>query len=199
MPTPKLIVFAGSARKDSFNKQLATAAARMARDAGAEVTELDLADYPLPIMDEDVEAVSGLPDNALRLKDLFRAHDGFLVCCPEYNSSITPLLKNTIDWLSRPREGEPMLACFRGKVAGTLAAAPGPLGGLRGLVHVRAILGNIGVFVVPAQHALGNASQAFASDGTLADTKQADRVRAVVAETIRAAASLQQPAAVLSE
>ncbi len=199
MSAPKLIVFAGSARKDSLNKKLAVATAQMARDAGAEVAELDLADYPLPIFDEDTESDSGLPANAVRLKDMFRAHDGFIVCCPEYNSSITPLLKNTIDWLSRPREGEPMLACFRGKVAGVLAAAPGPLGGLRGLVHVRAILGNIGVFVVPAQHALGSAGQAFAPDGSLADAQQADRVRAVVDSAVRAADCLREPAASLSE
>lgn len=199
MPPPTLIAFAGSARKDSLNKKLAAAAAQLARDAGAEVTELDLADFPLPIFDEDTESAAGLPDNARTLKDLFRAHDGFLVCCPEYNSSITPLLKNTIDWLSRPCEGEPTLACFRGKVAGVLAAAPGPLGGLRGLVHVRAILSSIGVFVVPSQHALGRAGQAFAPDGSLADPEQADRVREVVAQTVRAAKNLREPAEALSE
>jgi len=199
MPTPKLLVFAGSARKDSLNKKLAAAVAQLAKEAGAEVTELDLADFPLPIFDEETESAAGLPGHARTLKDLFRAHDGFLVCCPEYNSSITPLLKNTIDWLSRPCEGEPTLACFRGKVAGVLAAAPGPLGGLRGLVHVRAILSSIGVFVVPSQHALGNAGQAFAPDGSLADPAQTDRVRGVVAETLRLAGSLREPAGSQSE
>lgn len=187
MAAPRLIVFAGSARRGSWNRQLAAVAAGMAREAGAEVTPVDLADYPLPILDEDLESAEGLPEHAVRLKDLFRSQDGFIVCCPEYNSSITPLLKNTIDWLSRPREGEPVLACFRGKVAGLLAASPGALGGLRGLVHVRAILGNIGVHVVPDQHALAGAQGAFAPDGSLADAGQADRVRAVVGATVRAA------------
>ncbi len=187
MAGPRLITFAGSARKGSWNKQLAAVAAGMAREAGAEVTLLDLADYPMPILDEDLETAEGLPEHAVRLKDLFLACDGYIVCCPEYNGSISPLLKNTIDWLSRPREGEPVLACFRGKVAGLLSASPGPLGGLRGLVHVRAILGGIGVHVVPDQHALGGAQGAFAPDGSLTDAGQADRVRAVVAATVRTA------------
>jgi len=193
MPTtaPKLIVFAGSARTGSFNRKLAAIAAAMAREAGAEVTRLDLADFPMPIMDQDLEAAEGLPANALKLKDMFRAHDGFLVCCPEYNGSITPLLKNTIDWLTRPREGEPVLACFRGKVAGLLAASPGALGGLRGLVHVRQILGNLGVHLVPEQFALAGAHQAFDGAGTLADAKQAESVRVVVASTVRLAARLR--------
>lgn len=193
MPTtaPKLIVFAGSARTGSFNRKLAAIAAAMAREAGAEVTPIELADYPMPIMDQDLEAAEGLPANALKLKDMFRAHDGFLVCCPEYNGSITPLLKNTIDWLSRPREGEPVLACFRGKVAGLLAASPGALGGLRGLVHVRAILGGIGVYLVPEQIAVSNAQKAFDDGGSLTDPKQADAVRAVVAATVRTATRLR--------
>ena len=163
----------------------------MAREAGAEVTPLELADYPMPIMDEDLEAAEGLPANALKLKDLFKAHDGFLVSCPEYNGSITPLLKNTIDWLSRPREGEAQLACFGGKVAGLFGASPGGLGGLRGLVHVRAILSGIGTHVVPAQFALGGAHEAFNPDGSLADAAKAKAVRAVVDATVRTATRLK--------
>ena len=192
MTTPKLIVFAGSARKGSWNRKLAQVASSMARDAGAAVTLLELADYPLPIMDEDVEAADGLPANALKLKDLFKAHDGYIIACPEYNSSITPLLKNTIDWLSRPREGEAVMACFRGKVCGLLAASPGALGGLRGLVHVRAILGNIGVHLVPEQFALSAAHEAFGPDGSLADPKKAAMARAVVASAVRAASRLRE-------
>ncbi|MFG0242914.1 MAG: NADPH-dependent FMN reductase [Phycisphaerales bacterium JB054] len=191
MPSPRLIVFAGSTRRESWNRKLAAAAASMARDAGAEVTLLELAEYPMPIMDEDLEAAEGLPANALKLKDLFKAHDGFLVSCPEYNGSITPLLKNTIDWLSRPREGEAKLACFDGKVAGLFGASPGGLGGLRGLVHVRAILGGIGTHVVPAQFALGGAHEAFNPDGSMADPAKAKAVRAVVDATVRTATRLK--------
>lgn len=192
MPTPRLIAFAGSARKDSWNRKLAAVAAGMAADAGAEVTRLELGDYPLPIMDEDLESADGIPPNALKLKDLFKAHDGFLVSCPEYNSSITPLLKNTIDWLSRPREGEKPLECFRGKVAGLLAASPGALGGLRGLVTVRSILGNIGTIVVPEQHALAGADKRFGPDGSLSEQGQADAVRRVVEATVRVAGLVAQ-------
>lgn len=191
MATPRLIVFAGSTRRESWNRKLAAAAAGMARDAGAEVTLLELAEYPMPIMDEDLEAAEGLPANALKLKDLFKAHDGFLVSCPEYNGSITPLLKNTIDWLSRPREGEAKLACFDGKVAGLFGASPGGLGGLRGLVHVRAILGGIGTHVVPAQFALSAAHEAFNPDGSMADPAKAKAVRAVVDATVRTATRLK--------
>ena len=190
MSTPKLIVFAGSARKGSWNKKLAAAAASMARDAGAEVTHLDLADYPMPIMDEDLEAAEGLPRNALRLKDLFKAHDGFLIASPEYNSSISPLLKNTIDWVSRPAEGEAPLEAYRGKVAALLAASPGALGGLRGLVTVRSILGNIGVFVTPSQLAVSHAHQAFAADGSLSDARTDQSLEAVVAQLVGAAGRL---------
>ncbi len=192
MTTPRLIVFAGSVRRESWNRKLARVAAGMAREAGAEVTHLELADFPLPIMDEDLEAAEGLPSNALKLKDLWKAHDGFIVSCPEYNSSITPLLKNTIDWLSRPREGEKPLECFKGKVAGLLAASGGALGGLRGLVTVRSILGNIGVIVMPEQHALTGADKRFAPDGSLAEQAQADAVRRVVQATVRVAGRLRE-------
>ncbi len=191
MALPRLIAFGGSARRGSWNQQLAAAAGAAAREAGAEVTLLDLADYPMPIMDEDVESAEGLPQNALKLKDMFKAHDGFLVSCPEYNGSITPLLKNTIDWLSRPREGEATLACFDGKAVGLLAASPGGLGGIRGLVHVRAILGGIGAYVVPRQFALSNAHAAFNPDGSLADPAHVKGVRSVVDATVRTAERLR--------
>ncbi len=102
--TARILAFAGSIRRDSINRRLAQAAARGAEAAGAEVTWLELADWPLPIYDGDLEADSGFPENVIALKDMFDAHDGLLIGCPEYNSSITPLLKNTIDWISRPIE-----------------------------------------------------------------------------------------------
>src|SRR5437660_769473 len=138
----KILAFAGSAKKDSYNKKLVAIAVEGARAAGAEVTLIDLKDYPLPIMDEDLEK-EGTPANATKLKELFKAHDALLIASPEYNSSITPLLKNTIDWVSRPAPGEKPLAAYTGKVALLIAASPGGFGGLRGLVTVRSILGNI--------------------------------------------------------
>ncbi len=101
MSTPRLLVFAGSLRAASLNKKLAMLAAAGARQAGAEVTHIDLRDYPLPIYDGDLEAASGIPANARALKDLFIAHQGFLIACPEYNAGVTAVLKNTIDWVSR--------------------------------------------------------------------------------------------------
>ncbi len=172
MAQPKILAFAGSSRKDSFNKKLVQIAARGAEAAGAEVTVIDLKDYPLPVFDQDMEAEAGMPANAAKLKQLFIDHDGFLIASPEYNSSITALLKNTIDWVSRPAEGEPMLVAFTGKAAALMAASPGGLGGLRGLVHLKSILGNIGVIVLPDQRAIPSAFEVFDDEGNLSDEKK---------------------------
>ncbi len=170
-PTPRILAFSGSSRNGSYNQSLVLIAAEGARRAGAEVTVINLRDYELPIFNEDLEK-SGEPENAKKLKAIFEEHDGLLISCPEYNSSITPLLKNTIDWVSRPTEGKPPLAPYLGKVAGLMAASPGALGGLRGLVHVRAILGNIGVTVIPKQLAVSRAFEAFDDEGNLQDENQ---------------------------
>jgi len=174
--TIRIVALAGSLRKESYNKKLVQIAARAARAAGAEVTYLDLRDYALPVFDEDLEKAQGLPETAKKLKQIFIGHDGYLLSCPEYNSSITAVLKNTIDWVSRPVPGEPPLAAFTGKVATLMAASPGALGGLRGLVHVRAILGNIGTIVLPAQIAIAKAFEAFAADGSLKDAKMQEGI-----------------------
>jgi NAD(P)H-dependent FMN reductase len=168
---PRILAFAGSLRRESFNKKLVPIAAKAARDAGAEVTQIDLKDFQLPLFDQDLEAEGGMPENGKKLKQLFIDHDGLLIACPEYNSSITAVLKNTIDWVSRPSLGEPSLVAFRGKVATLLSASPGALGGLRGLVHVRSILSNIGVIVLPDQIAVAKAHEAFNADGSLKDAK----------------------------
>ena len=170
--TPRILAFAGSLRRESFNKKLVPIATRAAREAGALVTQIDLRDFPLPLFDQDLEAEQGMPENGKKLKQLFIGHGGLLLACPEYNSSITVVLKNAIDWVSRPAPGEPELVAFRGKVATLMSASPGALGGLRGLVHVRSILGNIGVIVLPDQLAVPRAYEAFEADGSLKDPKQ---------------------------
>jgi NAD(P)H-dependent FMN reductase len=170
---PKILVLAGSTRKESFNRKLAAAAARSLTQAGAQVTHVELSDYPMPLYNQDEEAATGLPDGAQRLQDLFMEHHGLLLACPEYNSSLTPLLKNTIDWLSRANGDRRGQAAFQGKVAALVSASAGALGGLRGLRHVREILGNLGVIVLPGQLALGTAQSAFTPEGGLADEKQA--------------------------
>ncbi|MBI2002914.1 MAG: NAD(P)H-dependent oxidoreductase [candidate division NC10 bacterium] len=170
--TPKILAFAGSTRTDSYNKRLVKIAVAGARAAGGEVTLIDLRDFSLPLFDGDLESHDGLPANGRKLKDLFLAHHGLLISAPEYNSSITGVLKNTIDWVSRPVPGEAPLACFDGKVACLMSASPGGLGGLRGMVHVRAILQNIKVIVLPDQIAVPKAAEAFNPDGSLKDPKQ---------------------------
>lgn len=183
----KILAFAGSTRKDSFNKKLVAIAAEGARTAGANVKMIDLADYPMPIFDQDDEAAHGKPENAIELKKLMMEHDAFLIACPEYNSSITAVLKNAIDWVSRTDDSDPRpLAAFTGKVVALMSASPGALGGLRGLVHVRSILGNIGCIVLPDQIAVPKADEAFHVDGTLLDEKQhksVQRLGATLAET----------------
>jgi chromate reductase, NAD(P)H dehydrogenase (quinone) len=177
MSKPRILVFAGSTRRESYNKKLLKIAATGASAANADVTVLDLRDYPMPLFDEDLEKESGAPDSAVKLKKLFLEHDGLLIASPEYNSSITAVLKNTIDWVSRSAPGEQALAAYKGKVATILSASPGALGGLRGLVHLRAILGNIGVIVLPDQIAIPKAHEAFNEDGTLKDPKQQSTVQ----------------------
>lgn len=176
----RILALAGSVRAESFNRRLLRVAAGVAGSAGASVTTVELKDYPLPIFDEDVEGRDGPPPNVAKLKKLFLENQGLLIASPEYNSSVTPLLKNTIDWLSRPVPGEAPLAAFQGKVATLLAASGGELGGLRGLVHLRAILGNIGVIMLPGQFALSRAHEAFDAEGKLKDPKQAARLEGVI-------------------
>ncbi len=168
----RIQAFAASTRSESFNKKLVAITAQGARQAGAEVTLIDLKDFPLPLFDQDLEAEQGMPENGKKLKKLFIDHDGLLIASPEYNSSLPAVLKNAIDWVSRPAPGEPSLAAFRGKVATLMSASPGALGGLRGLVHLRSILGNMGVIVLPDQIALAKAHEAFQPDGSLVDPKR---------------------------
>ena len=177
MSTPKIAAFAGSLRAGSFNKKLLAIAADAARTAGAEVTVVDLRELALPLFDQDLEDASGLPEGAKRFKALLRASDGFLIASPEYNSSITAALKNAIDWASRAEsDDEPSLVAFRGKAAALIAASPGALGGLRGLVTLRSILGNIGVLVLPDQVAIPTAHEAFDEAGKLKDERKVKQV-----------------------
>ncbi len=166
---PRIVAFAGRARKDSFNLKLVNVAAEGARAAGADVTVLDMRDFPMPLFDQDLEEAEGPPENARKLTAILLAHEGLLIASPEYNSSITPLLKNTIDWVSRAGEGQEALAAYEGKVAAVMSASPGRLGGLRGLVHLRSILSNMGVLVIPDQVAVSEAHTAFDEDRDLVD------------------------------
>lgn len=186
----KVLAFAGSLRKDSYNKQLARCAADAARAAGAEVTFVDLAELPMPIFDEDLEKRDGMNPNARKFKELLIAHQGLLIASPEYNSSVSASLKNAIDWASRPEPGEPGLIAFAGKVAGLMAASPGALGGLRGLVTLRMILSNIQVLVLPEQIALTQAHEAFNADGSLKDAKKQETVAGIARKVVAIAGQI---------
>ena len=176
----KILAFSGSGRKGSFNQMLAVEAANIAREAGAEVTVVNLADFNLPLFDQDLEA-EGFPEGALALKKLLQSHDGLVIASPEYNSAFSPLLKNAIDWASRiSEEGEAPLSAYQGKQAVILSTSPGGLGGMRGLVFLRLLLGNIGVDVLPGQLALGNAMALFDEQGQIADQTQRKSLAAVV-------------------
>ena len=163
----KIIAFAGSTRTESYNKKLLKAAVFGAREAGAEVTVIDLRDYPLPLFDGDLEEKEGIPSNGKKLKELFNTHHALLLALPEYNSSMSGVFKNTIDWVSRQDKGEKPLQCFTGKVAGLMSASPGSLGGLRGLVHARSMFENIHVLVMPEQICIPKAAEAFDEYGIL--------------------------------
>ncbi len=169
----KILAFAGSSRKDSYNKKLVKIAAKEAENAGANVTFIDLADYPMPLFNQDLEKEHGMPEKAREFKQLLIEHDGFLIASPEYNSAFSPLLKNVIDWASRAEAtDEPKLWAFNGKTAAIMATSPGAIGGIRGLVFLKMLLNNIGVMVLPEQQTIAQATKAFTVDGNLVNPQQ---------------------------
>jgi NAD(P)H-dependent FMN reductase len=181
----RILGFAGSARQGSFNKFLVQVALRGAAKADADVDFVDLRDYPLPVYDGDDESESGLPDNVEKLRLHFQNADGLLIASPEYNGFLSPMLKNTLDWLSRGPDANPDLSAFQGKVAAVLSASPGPLGGLRGLRGLRELLTNLGITVLPNQMTIRGAFKAFDEAGRLSDDAQAGRVEDLGGELAR--------------
>ena len=189
---PRILALAGSLRSGSYNRLVLAVAADGARAAGADVTRIDLRDYPVPPYDGDLEARDGIPAPALRLKELFRASDGLLLASPEYNAGISGTLKNVLDWVSRAAPGEKPLECYRGKVAALCAASTGALGGIRGLAIVRLILGNIGVVVLPDQVAVPKAAEAFDDDGNVVDPGRRKALMELGASLAHAARALRK-------
>lgn len=182
-----LLVIPGSTRTAAFSKQLARAAAGLAKAEGYEPTLIDLRDHAMPLYDGDLEAAEGLPEAAVRLRALIKQHDALLFVSPEYNSSLPAVLKNTIDWLSRPYAKEPKAQVFEHKVAGLLSSSPGALGGMRGLVHLRQVLMNLAVLVITEQFSLGGAATAFNPDGTLIEPKHVASVQKVLRRLVEVA------------
>jgi len=189
--TVRILAFSGSGRKDSIHKKLLKNAVKGALDAGADVTVLDLKDYPIPIYDGDLEESDGIPEKAREIRALFKSHDGVLLACPEYNSSITPLLKNIIDWVSRPENGESGLVHYSGKTAALLAASGGNLAGLRGLFTVRQILSVLGMHVIPNQFGLSGANTAFDEHGIIIDENQRKLAESIGAALTESTAKLK--------
>lgn len=177
---PKILAFAGSLRKESSNKKLIKIAVKGAQDAGAEVIHIDLLDYQMPIFNQDIEDTQGLPENALKIKKLMIESDGFLISLPEYNSSMSAVFKNTIDWASRKAsKDEPGLACFNNKIVSLVSASPSFMGGLRSLTHVRSLFSNINCIVLPKYKCIPHADKAFDESGNLKDQKHQEDVMAV--------------------
>lgn len=179
MKPPAILAISGSTRAGSYNTALARMGAESLREFGAQVRLLNLAEFELPIYSGDIERDAGLPGRAIELRRIFKEADGFFVASPEHNMSVSALLKNAIDWISRAYDGESGKAPFEGKSAALCAASTGGLGGHRGLMHLRLILSGLGVLVLPAVVGVGNASQAFDGDGHLNDVTLSKSLRAL--------------------
>src|SRR5579883_291493 len=181
MPYPKILVLPGSLRSGSHNARLAALATKELVLAEADVTRISLADYPLPIFDADLANEKGPPANAVNLKRLVSAHRGVFIASPEYNASVTPLIKNAIDWISTVREGdEPQLAAFQDRVFALGAASPGRSGGMQSLIALRQVLAvGCRALVIPEQVTIPNAGAAFEDMDQLTDTRAAAQLKLV--------------------
>ncbi|RZJ03047.1 MAG: NADPH-dependent oxidoreductase [Haliea sp.] len=192
----KLLVFAGSTRQKSFNRQLAKVTAAMATASGAEVTHLELGDFDIPMYNADLEA-RGTPADVIKLKQVLFEHPAWIICTPEYNASYPALLKNTLDWVSSPVKGDPVWSddfrSTRGKVVGMLSASPGGLGGLRSQSHLAPLLLNLHCWIAPKNFALGRAGDAFDLQGELANDGAKKNVQAVIDQVLWAAQRLTAP------
>ncbi len=193
MPPPKILIIPGSLRAGSHNVRLAALAAKELTLLDAEVTRISLEDYRLPLFDADLVAVSGLPAAAVQLKRMLLAHQGIFITSPEYTASVTPLLKNTIDWISRVRDpGEPAYAAFKGRVFAIAAAASGAQGGLLSLMALRQILElGCGALVIPEQIAVPRADQAFDDMDNLKDAALASALKAAMRRLVELASMMR--------
>jgi NAD(P)H-dependent FMN reductase len=192
---PRVLVFAASTRGDSLHRKLAREAFTALETTGIDATLADLRAFPMPLYEGDVEAAQGLPAHAKAFKDLLRRHDVFVIASPEYNGSFSALVKNVIDWSSRPEPGEKSLAVFRGKTAALLSASPGPGGGRRGLKHLGELLEMIGVNVFPERLSIARAFEAFDSEGKLTRSEDRSGLEKLIAEVASALAAKSEAAA----
>ena len=194
MNKPRSVVMAGSRRREALSRRVAAACVRALDAAGAEVELVELDDYPAPLYDGDLEAASGLPEAIVRLQRVLHASDGVLVVNPEYNGSLTPLLKNTLDWCSRPNPADPERSggkVYAGRAAAVVGSSPGALGGMRVLFHIRDVLGYLGMQVIPQQLAVGKVGEAVGDDDRLRDAAQQDMLDKLAAALVDTARRLR--------
>ncbi|KZL19579.1 NADPH azoreductase [Pseudovibrio axinellae] len=190
---PKILVFSGSTRKGSYNKMLAKLVSKHLTHAKADVTTICLSDYPLPLYDGDLEENVGIPENVFKLRALIEAHHGIFIACPEYNSSITPLLKNTLDWISRIQlPDEEPLQVFQKSVYAVGGATPGVYGSMRGLLHLRTVLEmSLGCLVLPEMISINFAAKAFDENGDLTKAHHAKRMQKLVERFVKEASHVK--------
>lgn len=179
MKLPKILIIPGSNRSGSYNVRLAASAHKIFSTLECEATRITLRDYPLPVYDGDLEAQKGAPENAVKLVKLLQAHDGVMLVSPEYNASLTPLLKNALDWMSlTTKDGVTPISAYKDTVFALAAASPGDLGGIRGLSHLRDVLTSIGATVIASQVGVGNAGSAFDDMDMLNNARARDLLQA---------------------
>lgn len=180
----KVLAFAGSTREASVNKQLVVEAADFARQMGAQVTVIDLKDYPIPFYDEDFEASDGMPETAKQLRKLMIQSDVIIIASPEYNGSVSAVLKNAIDWASRSEDGRSSREAFKGKKFIIMSASPGSGGGAKGLLHLRTIVKSIGGAVIPQEIVVPRAFSAFDEQKHLKNEKVKKDLQQLIKKTI---------------
>jgi NAD(P)H-dependent FMN reductase len=186
MATPKILVLPGSTRAGSYNVKLAALAVKELATIDIDVTRISLADYPLPMFEGELESEAGPPASAVKLKDMIMGHHGVFITSPEYSASVSPMLKNAIDWVSHVRErGEPTYAASKRRVFAIASASPGRSGGLHSLMALRQILElGCGALVIPEQVAIAQADHAFDEKDNIADTGTANLLRAQLARLV---------------
>ncbi|MCY7377289.1 MAG: NAD(P)H-dependent oxidoreductase [Pyrinomonadaceae bacterium] len=181
---PKILAFAGSLREHSYSKRVVKTAIKGAEAAGAEVTYIDLRDYPMPIYNSDDHEKDGFSANALKFQKLLAAHDGLLIASPEYNGSLSGALKNAIDWASRQSDEYKMGAVFKGKIAAIMTESPGAFGGIRCLGHLRGVLSILLVNVLPSEIAVGNVGKMFDGNSVEMTDEKMKKVLEDLAESL---------------
>ncbi|WP_079978238.1 NADPH-dependent FMN reductase [Parachlamydia acanthamoebae] len=181
----KVLAFSGSTRTDSINKKLVTEAGNLAKQLGATVTFIDLKDYPMPFYDGDIEKEQGMPNDAKRLRQLLIQNQVIFIASPEYNGSLSAVLKNALDWASRSEDGGSSRDAFKGKKFVLMSASPGQGGGTRGLAHLRSIIEGIGGTVISQQFVVPNALEAFDSQGKLKNPQAGSELKQIVQQAIQ--------------